>query len=133
MDYGLAVMNKIKDTDIQSIIGHVLRWGTIVSIGIVFFGGIFFIYRHGHSVPDYKTFKGIPAFLHQPADLMAAAFSFKGQAIIQLGVILLIATPILRVIFSTIGFALEKDYLYVGISLLVLLIIFSSMMSGRVG
>jgi len=124
---------KIKDTDIQSIIGHVLRWGTIVSIAVVFFGGIFFIYRHGHSIPDYKTFKGIPVFLQQPAALVAAALNFKGQAIIQLGVILLIATPILRVVFSTIGFVLEKDYLYVAISLLVLLIIFSSMMSGRVG
>lgn len=126
-------MSKIKDTDIQSLIGHVLRWGTIISIGIVFFGGIFFIYRHGHSMPDYKTFKGIPIFLQQPGALVAAAMNFKGQAIIQLGVILLIATPILRVVFSTIGFVLEKDYLYVVISLLVLLIIFSSMMSGRVG
>jgi len=124
---------KIKDTDIQSIIGHVLRWGTIVSISVVFFGGIFFMYRHGHSIPDYKTFKGIPVFLQQPGALVAAALNLKGQAIIQLGVILLIATPILRVVFSTVGFALEKDYLYVGISLLVLLIIFSSMMSGRVG
>jgi len=124
---------KIKDTDIQSIIGHVLRWGTMVSIGVVFFGGIFFIYRHGHSIPDYKTFKGIPVFLQRSAALVAAALNFKGQAIIQLGVILLIATPILRVVFSTIGFALEKDYLYVAISLLGLLIISSSMMSGRVG
>ncbi|MES2107383.1 MAG: DUF1634 domain-containing protein [Bacteroidota bacterium] len=124
---------KIKDTDIQSIIGHVLRWGTIVSISVVFFGGIFFMYRHGHSIPDYKTFKGIPVFLQQPGALVAAALNLKGQAIIQLGVILLIATPILRVVFSTVGFALEKDYLYIGISLLVLLIIFSSMMSGRVG
>lgn len=124
---------KIKDTDIQAIIGLVLRWGTIISISIVFFGGIFFMYRHGHSIPDYKTFKGIPPFLQHLDGLISGALNIKGQAIIQLGVILLIATPIIRVLFSTIGFALEKDYLYVGISLLVLLIIFSSMMSGRVG
>ena len=124
---------KIKDTDIQAIIGLVLRWGTIISISIVFFGGIFFMYRHGHSIPDYKTFKGIPPFLQHFDGLISGALNIKGQAIIQLGVILLIATPIIRVLFSTIGFALEKDYLYVCISLLVLLIIFSSMMSGRVG
>ena len=126
-------MSKFKDTDIQSLIGHVLRGGMIISISVVFFGGIIFMYRHGHSIPDYKIFRGIPTFLQSPGSLVNAAFNFKGQAIIQLGIILLIATPILRVIFSTIGFVLEKDYLYVGISLLVLLIIFTSMMSGHAG
>jgi len=124
---------KFKDTDIQSLIGQVLRGGMIVSMSIVFLGGILFMYRHGHSIPDYKEFKGIPRFLQTPGSLVNAAIIFKGQAIIQLGIILLIATPILRVVFSTIGFALEKDYLYVGISLLVLLIIFASMMSGHAG
>jgi uncharacterized membrane protein len=126
-------MNKFKDTDIQSLIGQVLRIGMIASMSIVFFGGVLFIYRHGHSIPDYKVFKGIPPFLQNTGSLLHAAFSFKGQAIIQLGIILLVATPILRVIFSTIGFMLEKDYLYVGISSLVLLIIFASMMSGYAG
>jgi uncharacterized membrane protein len=126
-------MRKFKDTDIQSLIGKVLRGGMIVSMSIVFFGGILFMYRHGHSIPDYKTFKGIPTFLQTPGSLINAALIFKGQAIIQLGIILLIATPILRVVFSTIGFVLEKDYLYVCISLLVLAIIFTSMISGHAG
>ncbi|WP_295797524.1 DUF1634 domain-containing protein [Mucilaginibacter sp.] len=121
---------KFKDTDIQSLIGKVLCGGMIVSMSIVFFGGIFYVVRHGHSIPDYKTFTGIPSFM---GSLIVAATNLKGQAIIQLGIVLLIATPILRVICSTIGFVLEKDYLYVGISLLVLLIIFASMMGGRVG
>jgi uncharacterized membrane protein len=124
---------KFKDTDIQSLIGQVLRGGMIVSMSVVFLGGILFMYRHGHSIPDYKAFKGIPPFLQTPGSLINAALILKGQAIIQLGIILLIATPILRVIFSTIGFVLEKDYLYVGISILVLLIIFASMMSGHAG
>jgi uncharacterized membrane protein len=124
---------KFKDTDIQSLIGQVLRGGMIVSVSIVFLGGILFMYRHGHSIPDYKKFRGIPSFLQTPGSLINAALILKGQAIIQLGIILLIATPVLRVIFSTIGFVLEKDYLYVAISLLVLLIIFTSMMSGHAG
>jgi len=124
---------KFKDTDIQSLIGKVLRTGMIVSISIVFFGGIFYLVRHGHSIPDYKKFDGIPPFMQHAGSLVVAATNLKGQAIIQLGIVLLIATPILRVVCSTIGFALEKDYLYVGISLLVLLIIFASMMGGRVG
>ncbi|HEY8928454.1 MAG TPA: DUF1634 domain-containing protein [Mucilaginibacter sp.] len=124
---------KIKDTDIQTLIGLVLRGGMILSMSVVFFGGIFYCYRHGQAIPDYKTFKGIPAFLSRPDSLIQAAFDLKGQAIIQIGIVCLIATPILRVLFSTIGFFLEKDYLYVAISLLVLLIIFASMMSGHAG
>jgi len=124
---------KFKDTDIQTLIGHVLRGGMVLSMSVVFFGGIFYCYRHGQAVPDYKTFKGIPAFLSHPNSLIQAAIDLKGQAIIQIGIVCLIATPILRVLFSTIGFVLEKDYLYVGISLLVLLIIFTSLMSGHAG
>lgn len=126
-------MNKFKDTDIQALIGQVLRLGMIVSISIVFLGGIIYLYRHGHSVPNYRVFKGIPPFLQHTGSLLQAAFQIRGQAIIQLGVILLVATPILRVVFSMIGFMLEKDYMYVAISFLVLLIIFASMMGGHAG
>ena len=124
---------KFKDTDMQLLLGRVLRAGMIISMSIVFFGGIIYLYRHGHEFTDYKTFKGIPDFVQHADTLLSGAFSFRGQAIIQLGIILLIATPILRVMFSTVGFVLEKDYLYTGISLLVLLIILFSMLNGHAG
>src|SRR5476651_210903 len=103
-------MKKFKDTDMQLLLGRVLRAGTVISISIVFLGGIIYLYRHGHSVADYKTFVGVPDFVQHAGSLFNGAFMLKGQAIIQLGIILLIATPILRVMFSAIGFVLEKDY-----------------------
>jgi uncharacterized membrane protein len=124
-------MKKFKDTDMRLLLGQVLRAGTVISISIVFLGGIIYLHRHGNSIADYREFKGIPDFVQHAGTLVKAALNFRGQAIIQLGIILLIGTPILRVIFSAIGFVLEKDYMYVGISLLVLLIIFASMMSGH--
>jgi uncharacterized membrane protein len=126
-------MNKLKDTDIQLLLGKVLRAGTVISMSIVFFGGIFYIYRHGHSIVDYHKFTGIPNFVQYTSQLIPAAINFKGQAIIQIGIMLLIATPVVRVFCSSIGFLLEKDYLYTGISLLVLAIIFASMLSGNAG
>jgi uncharacterized membrane protein len=126
-------MRKFKDRDIQLIIGQVLRSGTVISISIVFFGGILYMYRHGSSVANYKTFLGTPEFVRHFPGIFYSAFNLKGQAIIQLGIILLIATPILRVICSAIGFVLEKDYMYVAISVLVLCIIFMSTISGQVG
>jgi len=124
-------MKKIKDTDLQLLLGHVLRAGTVISITIVFFGGVIYLHRHGHFIADYKIFHGTPDFIREPSGLFNGVLQLRGQAIIQTGIILLIATPVLRVIFSAIGFALEKDYLYVGISLLVLLIIFASALGGH--
>jgi uncharacterized membrane protein len=135
MDYGLTTkkMTKFKDKDMPLLIGRVLRAGVVISISIVIFGGIVYLYRHGHSLADYREFKGVPGFVQYNAGLFHEAFNLKGQAIIQLGIILLIATPVLRIIFSAAGFALEKDYLYLGISILVLFIIFISAISGHAG
>ncbi len=126
-------MKKFKDTDMQALLGKVLRTGTILSIGIVLFGGVIFLYRHGNSIVNYGRFTGIPDFVHYTKQLIPAALAFKGQAIIQIGIILLIGTPIMRVLFSAIGFALERDYFYVFISLLVFFIIVMSLISGYSG
>ena len=122
-----------KDKDIQSIIGWILRGGVVLSMLIVFIGGVVYLYRHEHIVPNYSTFKGIPDFVSTPGGIIDGILHFRGQAIIQAGIILLIATPVIRVIFSAIGFLLEKDYLYTGITCIVLCIIVISMLSGRIG
>lgn len=122
-----------KEKDMQAIIGWILRAGVLVSMSVVFIGGIVFIYRHGHETPDYHTFKGVPDFVHNASGIINGIFTLRGRAIIQAGIILLIATPVIRVVFSAVGFILEKDYLYVGITLIVLLIIFISMFSGHAG
>ena len=124
-------MKKFKDTDMQLLLGQVLRAGTVISISVVFLGGVLYLYRHGHTVVNYKTFVGIPNFVRHFPGIIYSVIDLKGQAIIQTGIILLIATPILRVVCSAIGFVLEKDYMYVGISVLVLFIIFMSMLSGH--
>jgi uncharacterized membrane protein len=126
-------MKKFKDADMQVIIGWVLRLGVLISITIVFLGGIIYLWRHGHMLTHYAIFKGVPVFLQTPGGVINGIFNFRGQAIIQAGIILLIATPVMRVIFSAIGFIMEKDYLYMGITLLVLAIIFISMLSGHAG
>ena len=125
--------SSLKDKDIQVIIGWILRGGVAVSMILVFIGGVFFVYRHGYSMPDYKTFKGIPFFVQNIGGILNGVIMLKGQAIIQLGIILLIATPVIRVAFSAVGFLMEKDYLYTVITLIVLLIILASMISGNAG
>ena len=124
---------KFKDKDMQVVIGWVLRAGVFLSMTVVFLGGVIYLYRHGHTVANYHEFKGIPNFVSSLRGIINGVLNFRGRAIIQAGIILLIATPVIRVIFSAIGFILEKDYLYTGITFIVLLIIFISAISGQAG
>lgn len=119
-----------KDTDVQSLIGNVLRWGVIISMSVVFCGGIIYIYRHGQETASYHKFVGEPAFLKNISGILEGVRAIKGRAIIQTGILLLIATPIARVLLSIFSFLREKDYLYAVITLIVLGIITGSMLSG---
>jgi uncharacterized membrane protein len=119
-----------KDANVQLLIGNVLRWGVILAMSVVFCGGLIYIYRHGHETASYQIFKGEPDFLKSINGIFKGIMEIKGRAIIQLGILLLIATPIVRILLSIVSFLLEKDYKYVVITLIVLGIIMSSMLSG---
>lgn len=120
------------DKNMQNIIGILLRTGVFASISIATIGGAFYIFRHGNDVVNYTHFNGVPDFV-RPANIFQGIIMLRGRAIIQAGIALLIATPVIRIIFSAIGFALEKDYMYTAITLLVLGIIIFSMVSGVAG
>lgn len=124
---------KLDDTDIQRIIGWILRVGVILSMLIVFIGGCVYLYRHGAETVHYKEFIGVPGFVHSASGIWHGILTFRGRAIIQAGIVLLIATPVVRVIFSAIGFALERDWLYTVITLVVLVIIAASALTGHAG
>lgn len=119
-----------KDADVQLLIGNVLRYGVVLAIIVVFCGGLIYAYRHGNETASYHTFNGEPDFLKNISGILNGILQFKGRAIIQFGILLLIATPIVRILLSIISFFREKDYLYVVITLIVLCIISVSMLSG---
>jgi uncharacterized membrane protein len=124
---------RFEDKGMQTIIGWVLRAGVIVSMIFVFTGGVLYLWRHGHSIPHYQKFTGVPDFVHTVPAIINGMIALRGRAIIQTGILLLIATPIVRVMFSAVGFILEKDYLYTTITCIVLLIIAISAFSGYAG
>ena len=116
------------EKELQSLIGNLLRWGVFISMGVVIIGVVLFLIQQGRQEIDFSVFDSTKAF-----DLNAFFFgltAFESEAIITLGIIFLILTPVLRIVFSIIGFALEKDNLYVVISSIVLLIIIGSIFIG---
>ncbi len=124
---------KISDYDLEAVMGKLLITGVIISGSMILFGGVYYLIQHGFSIPHFKTFRGEPSNLRSVGQIFKGVIQFDSLSIIQLGILLLIATPISRVIFSVVGFLFEKDYLYVVISLIVLGIITYSIFSVAAG
>ena len=117
----------MKDKEMEVIMGDLLRAGVILSAFVVATGAIIFLSRHGTKTPNYHFFQSEPQGLRSISGIWKTTLQGSGQSLIQLGLLLLIATPIARIIFSIIGYLLEKDYLYVLITVIVLCVIFFSL------
>ena len=104
----------------EQFLGNLLRAGVVLAATVVLAGGILYLVRHGGEKPDYRVFRGEPADLRSPVGIVRDAWELQGRGIIQLGLLLLIATPVARVFFSAIGFARQRDWVYVGLTLVVL-------------
>ncbi|HLI93885.1 MAG TPA: DUF1634 domain-containing protein [Puia sp.] len=116
-------IRKIKDEDLEKIIGQLLRFGVLLSSMVVLAGGIGYLVRHGLQIPSYHTFTPEPEKMRRPVPMWKAILHGEGRPLIAFGLLLLILTPIARIVFSIIGYLLEKDYLYVVITVLVLIVI----------
>ena len=123
-------MKAFQDKDLQALVGNLLRIGVLVAMTIVIAGTFLFLYQHGREAAAYEVFdkKDVFSFPQFWQQLKHG----ESTAIVNLGVMVLIATPVARVIFTLIGFWLEKDRLYTAIAFLVLCIIIFSMFSGAV-
>ncbi|HUZ61037.1 MAG TPA: DUF1634 domain-containing protein [Hanamia sp.] len=120
--------NKISDYDIESVMGTLLITGVIVSGALILFGGIYYLTQYGFGKPEFHTFSGEPSGLRSIKQIFNGFIHFDSLSIIQMGLLLLIATPVSRVVFAVIAFLFEKDYLYVIISLIVLVILIYSIL-----
>jgi uncharacterized membrane protein len=69
----------------------------------------------------------VPAELSSLDGIFHGAVGGQALAVIQLGILVLIATPVARVLFSMLGFALERDWMYVGVTAIVLVLLLYSL------
>jgi uncharacterized membrane protein len=122
------------DEQVEQVVGNLLRLGVVVSALVVFAGGVLFLARHGREgVEGRHEFKEEPEEFRKPGLIVRAAATGGGRALIQLGLLLLIATPVARVVFSAFAFLRQHDYTYVAITLVVLAVLLYSLFSGHVG
>ena len=115
------------DQRIELDVARLLRTGVLLSAFVVLIGAAIYLVRHGRSPVDFRAFRGEPANLRDFRGIAKAAFALQDRGIIQFGLLLLIATPVARVAFSVLGFAEEKDWMYVIFTLIVFSILVYSL------
>ncbi len=111
------------DTRMDTQMGRLLQVGVLLASATVLVGGASLLFAHAGAHTDFRTFRGEPASLRHLRPLAAAIAHGEPAAIIQLGVLLLIATPVARVAFAAMSFLRERDWLYVAVSLTVLVVL----------
>ncbi len=117
----------MNDQRLEVIISVLLRTGVLISAVVVLLGGVCFLSKHGHEQPAYRVFHETPRMYRSISGVMHAVGPSNCQAVIQLGLLLLILTPVARVAFSLLGFGLERDGTYAVITSIVLAILVYSL------
>ena len=117
------------DDRFEAALARVLQVGVGLSAAVIAVGGAIYLWRHGAEQPVYQVFRGEPSDFRSVAGILMETKSGSGRGIIQLGLLLLIATPVARVVFSIVGFLRERDWLYVGVTAFVLALLLYSLWS----
>ncbi len=114
------------DQRVEQMVGGILRAGVILAASVVLAGGVLYLARHGRDVPHYGVFTGEQSDLRSLPGIIAEARALRSRGVIQVGLLLLIATPVARVAFSLCAFARERNWVYVVLTAIVLAVLISS-------
>jgi uncharacterized membrane protein len=113
-------MSRTAQRQLENFIGRTLQAGVILAALLGIVGGVLFLAAHGGDQPNYSVFRGEESYLREPAAIVHNALRGDPRAFIMLGLLVLIATPIVRVLLSAALFAVERDTFYVAVTLIVL-------------
>ncbi len=109
---------------VEGTVSAWLRIGVVSSVLVIVLGMVVSIMRNPGHLTDPQAFLLLTspgaAFPHSPADLAAELLALRGRAIITVGVLLLIATPVVRVGVSLLAYWRERDWIYTALTTLVL-------------
>jgi uncharacterized membrane protein len=114
------------DLKMEIAISRMLRAGVSLAAGVVFVGGFLYLLQAHGAAPDYRHFHGMVSPARRIAPVLDGIRNRDSRSIIRLGILLLIATPIMRVAYCVYSFAAQKDKLYVAVSSIVLSVLLYS-------
>lgn len=134
---GVAVTDRGDQDDrrivsLEDVVGKVLRWGSLLSMAIILVGlaGVAW-YTHVAAGPQILLIPVVGSRdLNTPAALLSRIQGGDPTAIISLGLLVLIATPVLRVTSTVVYFFLRKDLTYLAVTSFVLLVLVAGFLLG---
>ena len=119
------------DHAIEQWIGRFLQLGVMLAAAVVLIGATLLLVQHGGTPVSFSVFHRQPEQLRTIDGIVRGALSLDSKSIVQLGLVLLTATPVVRVLFMLIAFVFQRDRIYVAISALVLALLVYSLLLGR--
>ncbi len=108
------------DQRLEQTLQTLVRWGTILAAILIVVGGARYLAAHGGETPHYGAFEGEPLDLSSVRGVLADAVTLDARGLIQLGLLLLVATPLARVVAALVMFIRQRNKLYIAVSALVL-------------
>lgn len=128
-------MKTSEKTDIQLLIARTLRWGVGIACALAVVGGAMYLWQHGGDpMKDYTHFPADAESSRTAYTTLEGIFSgvmgLTAVGWIQLGVVVLLLTPMMRVALSLVDFVKERDWLYAFITAVVLSVIIVNSIGG---
>jgi uncharacterized membrane protein len=117
------------DHEVEQVVGRLLQVGVLLASAVVLAGGVMLLARHGGEVPSLAEFHGAASHLRSVGGAFRGLREGNPRAIVQFGIVLLIATPVARVALTLGAFALQRDRLYVALTALVLVLLLVGLFS----
>jgi uncharacterized membrane protein len=113
------------------LIGGLLRAGVILSAAVTVAGGVWYLIQTGGTMPRDRVFHAESPELRSVSGVLRGIAAGHAASLIQLGLLLLMATPVARVALSVYAFASEGDRTYVILTLIVLAALAASLTGFR--
>ncbi|BDI19178.1 hypothetical protein ANSO36C_49800 [Nostoc cf. commune SO-36] len=120
IDVNKNVTKTSNEQQLEYLLSNLMKYGVLIASAVVLLGGILYLIHHGTEPAEYHFFRAEPLEFRSPVGVVKAVLSGSNRGIIQLGLLLLIATPIVRVFISLLAFLLQREFIYVIVTLLVM-------------
>lgn len=115
----------------DAVMGRLLQIGVTAAAALVVTGGVLYLARHATPTTDYRHFSGEPEEYRTLRGIWRDTVALHGRGLIQLGLLVLIATPVARVVFSVFAFLRQRDWVYVVVTVIVLGLLCYSLFGGH--
>jgi uncharacterized membrane protein len=123
-------MRPLTDKQLEISIARILRIGVLMAAIVVSTGGLIYLRNASRPMPDYSHFHATEPSLRTIVGILRGVSHIDAGSVIQFGILILIATPIMRVVLCIVGFARQQDKLYIAISTTVFIVLMFSFFRG---